>query len=92
MCNGIGFGFPTRAYRYKVVWMLRIVLRISLFLCAGLCGAAGFVGCGPSAERQACTAQCGQQNDRCVIDAMTAEALQACSERTSQCLDPCRMK
>lgn len=45
--------------------------------------------CYPSPAYLRCMDRCHADNDRCVLSAQTAEAVQACDEAVKQCLSRC---
>ncbi|MET0794143.1 MAG: hypothetical protein ABW061_21655 [Polyangiaceae bacterium] len=49
--------------------------------------AACFVG--PSEERLGCLNGCARQKDQCMLNAMTAQGIQACDWQARQCTEPC---
>lgn len=48
-------------------------------------------GCyvGPSEEQLRCYQACGRSNDHCMLHATTAQQIQACDQRSSQCSAVC---
>jgi hypothetical protein len=52
----------------------------------------GLCGCfppGPSEERLGCLQGCAGEKDQCMLEAMTAPAIQACDARASACSGTC---
>jgi hypothetical protein len=64
--------------------------RVAVVL-GGLLAMATLVACnfGPSEERLNCLNGCASEKDQCMLNAMTAQGIQACDARARQCSEPC---
>ena len=52
-------------------------------------GSGGCFAMGPSEERLGCLNGCAREKDQCMLDAMTAPAIQACDVRARTCSETC---
>jgi len=57
-----------------------------VLLALGLLASCNF---GPSEERLGCLNGCAREKDQCMLNAMTAQGIQACDARARQCTEPC---
>ncbi len=62
-----------------------------VFRAALLVFGVGLAACnvGPSEERLNCLNWCARAKDQCMLDAMSAEGIQACDVHARQCTEPC---
>ncbi|MES1174634.1 MAG: hypothetical protein ABUL62_09900 [Myxococcales bacterium] len=59
---------------------------VGVLVALAMLGACNF---GPSEERLGCLNGCAAEKDQCMLNAMTAQGIQACDVRARQCTEPC---